>query len=707
MIREKILEFADKKDSINIIFLILFSFSFILSLLIFLTLTGNLSNLEEIDNVSNLISINFAIIVILIFISVGKIKENFDQKRFRSKFKVHFTLLFIFITLIPSTLITVFSLIFFDQGIKIWFNEKIKQVISGSKNISESYFNEHISNIKNDVLFLQSEINNEKIVFFTDRERLTEFLSYFSEIKDLEEAIIFEGTGQLLAKVGSFLIESETAPPLWSFLIADDGEIAVFPNNEKTKVRALIKIQRAIPTYLFIGKNVDSNVLNRVESVDNAANEYLNITKKLDNFQSQFNQLFVAINFLMILLSIWFGLRFSNRIIEPIMQIILDSEKIIKEDFSTRIRVFKGNNEFNILSNVLNKMLDILNEQKNKLLKAKETINLRRKFTENIINNINTGIIYVDLNGKVLLSNKNSEEIFDKKVSRDFLENHSNIKEVIKKFKLDKIKNNEVQIKYLANYKLKFLNIKISEIIEKNSIKGFILSIDDVSELVSAQKHAAWSNVARYMAHEIKNPLTPIKLSAQRLEKTYINKKLNKKSFLDCTETIQRQVNNIQTLVSDFSNFARMPESVFTKVKLSKIIEPQINTIKILDSKIKFIYKNSCKELKINCDENQIGRVFLNILKNSYESLQKNNKVISVQIYKEKKFAVIVIEDNGIGFPENRDKLFEPYITNKVNGTGLGLAICKKIIEDHGGEINLLDSYKYGGASVRTKLIGV
>ena len=180
MIKEKVFEFVDKKDSINVIFLILFSLSFILSLLIFLTLTGNLSNLEEIDNVSNLISINFTIIIILILISVGKIKENIDQRKFRSKFKVHFTLLFIFITLIPSTLITVFSLIFFDQGVKIWFNDKIKQVINGSKNISESYFNEHISNIKNDVLFLQSEINNEKIVFFTDRERLTEFLSYFA-----------------------------------------------------------------------------------------------------------------------------------------------------------------------------------------------------------------------------------------------------------------------------------------------------------------------------------------------------------------------------------------------------------------------------------------------------------------------------------------------------------------------------------------------
>ena len=154
------------------------------------------------------------------------------------------------------------------------------------------------------------------------------------QIKDLDEAIIFESSGQLLAKVGSFLIESETAPPLWSFLIADDGDIAVFPNNNKTKVRALIKVQRAIPTYLFIGKDVDSNVLNRVESVDDAASDYLNINKRLDNFQYQFNQLFVAINFLMILLSVWFGLRFANKIIEPIMQIIIDSEKIINEDFS-------------------------------------------------------------------------------------------------------------------------------------------------------------------------------------------------------------------------------------------------------------------------------------------------------------------------------------------------------------------------------------
>ena len=239
---------------------------------------------------------------------------------------------------------------------------------------------------------------------------------------------------------------------------------------------------------------------------------------------------------------------------------------------------------------------------------------------------------------------------------------------------------------------------------KKKKIKGFVLSVDDVSELVSAQKHAAWSSVARYMAHEIKNPLTPIKLSAQRLENLSNNLQKNKSILINCTDTIKRQVNNIQTLVTEFSNFARMPVSEFKTVKLNTIIETQINSIAILDSKIKIINENSFKDLKIKCDKNQIGRVFLNILKNSYESISKKHKQIKVEVVKIKNQVTINFEDNGSGFPENRDKLFEPYITNKKNGTGLGLAICKKIIEDHSGEISLLNSHKLGGACVRIKL---
>ena len=294
-------------------------------------------------------------------------------------------LLFIIISFIPTSLITVFSLVFFDQRVKNWFNEKINQVVDGSKEISESYFNEHKKSIKKDIVFINNELSSEEVFFFTDRNRLTELLNYFIEIRDLDEAIIFESSGQLLAKVGSFLVESETAPPLWTFLIADEGDIAIFPNNDQTKVRALLKIQRALPTYLYIGKNVDSMVLSRVESVNKTASEYVNITNKLENFQYQFNKLFLAINFLMILLSIWFGLKFSSKILSPILSIIQDSEKIIEDNFSSKIKVIEGNNEFNFLSRVLNKMLDKLKVQKNKLLVAKETINLRRKFTEKLL----------------------------------------------------------------------------------------------------------------------------------------------------------------------------------------------------------------------------------------------------------------------------------------------------------------------------------
>jgi two-component system nitrogen regulation sensor histidine kinase NtrY len=690
----------------NLIFFLFFTASFLLSLIIFLSLSGNLSNLEQVNEVSNLISTNYILILVLIFFSINKIYKVFVEKKTKSKFRLQFTLLFIIISFIPTTLITIFSLIFFDQGVKIWFNEKLKKVINESKQISESYFSEHKNNIKNDILFINDEITSDEIVYFTDRDRLNEYLSYFVEIRNLDEAVIFESSGQLLAKVGTFLVETETAPPLWTFLIADEGEIAIFPNFDNSKVRALSKIQRAIPTYLYIGKNVDSGVLGRVESVNQTADEYVNITNRLNNFQLQFNKLFLAINFLMILLSIWLGLRFSNKILEPILSIIIDSQKIIEGNFSSRIREIKGKDEFSFLSKLLNKMLDTLKIQKNKLIKAKETINLRRKFTEKIINEVNNGIIYLDLNLKILIFNKRSEEIFGKDFKKKFLKQNTKIYQFISKFNTSKSNFNEDQFKYFLDGKLKILNLKISKVYEKKSFKGMIMSIDDVTELVAAQKNAAWSNVARYMAHEIKNPLTPIKLSAQRiLNSLNVKDSDNKLFYKNCLNTIVRQVNNIEGLVTEFSNFARMPESKLELVNLNKIIESQIQTQKIVKKDVNFSFINSKKKLSIMCDFNQINRLIMNILKNSTESLSKKKKEIIVSLQKKGKFVVIEFEDNGDGFPKvSRDKLFEPYFTQKINGTGLGLAICKKIVEDHNGEINLLDSPNLGGAMVRISL---
>ena len=690
----------------NFTFLFIFLASLALSLTIFLSLSGNFSNLEQVDEISNLIFVNYILIICLILISLNKIYKIFKEKQFKSKFRVQFTSLFIIISFIPTTLITLFSLIFFDQGVKIWFNEKLEKVIYESKQISESYFNEHKKNIKNDIIFINDEFTTDQVFYFTDKIKITEYLSYFAEVRNIDEAVIFESSGQLLAKVGSFLVESENRPPLWTFLIADDGEIAIFPNSDQTKVRALTKLQRAIPTYLYIGKDVDANVLSRVESVNKTADEYVNITQRLNNFQFQFNKLFLAINFLMILLSTWFGLSFSNKILNPIVSIILDSQKIISNNFKYRINVIEGNNEFNFLSKLLNQILDSLALQKNKLIRAKETINLRRKFTEKIINEVSNGIIYLDTNEKILLYNKKSQEIFGKDFKEDFLKKNLQISQFIGRFKDDETFLNEIQLKFISDKKIKILNFRLSKVFEKKQFKGMILSISDITELVSAQKTAAWSNVARYMAHEIKNPLTPIKLSAQRISHSIKEKQLNKSSSLkNCTETIIRQVSNIEKLVSEFSNFARMPEANLELIKLNKLIETQINAQKIANNDVSFKFISNKKKIVILCDYDQISRLLMNILKNSVEAPTKNKKEVLVNLNKKGKFVIIDIEDNGEGFDDNnRDSFFEPYMTKKTNGTGLGLAICKKIVEDHNGQIELLDSELLGGAMVRIKL---
>ncbi|MAI59481.1 MAG: hypothetical protein CMM92_00490 [Rickettsiales bacterium] len=690
----------------NFLFLFIFLASLSLSLIIFLSLSGNFSNLEQVEEISNLIFVNYIFIISLILISLNKIYKIFKEKQFKSKFRVQFTSLFIIISFIPTTLITLFSLIFFDQGVKIWFNEKLEKVIYESKQISESYFNEHKKNIKNDIIFINDEFATDKVFYFSDKIKITEYLSYFAEVRNLDEAVIFESSGQLLAKVGSFLVESENRPPLWTFLIADDGEIAIFPNSDQTKVRALTKLQRAIPTYLYIGKDVDANVLSRVESVNKTADEYVNITQRLNNFQFQFNKLFLAINFLMILLSTWFGLSFSNKILNPIVSIILDSQKIISNNFKYRINIIEGKNEFNFLSKLLNQILDTLAVQKNKLIKAKETINLRRKFTEKIINEVSNGIIYLDTNEKILLYNKKSQEIFGKNFKENFQKKNLQISQFIRNFKEDETFLNEIQLKYISEKKIKILNIKLSKVFEKKQFRGMILSISDITELISAQKSAAWSNVARYMAHEIKNPLTPIKLSAQRISHSIKEKKQNNSSSLkNCTETIIRQVSNIEKLVSEFSNFARMPEANLELIKLNKLIETQIDAQKIANNDVNFKFLSNKKKIEILCDYDQISRLLMNILKNSVEASTKNKKEVLVNLNKKGKFVIIDVEDNGVGFDDNnRDNFFEPYMTKKTNGTGLGLAICKKIVEDHNGHIELLDSELLGGALVRIKL---
>ncbi len=699
----------------NLVFLILFILAFTLSFFIFLLLTGRISEISDYSLISNLLLTDILIIVLLIFLTSFKVLRILKSKKDKKKKKksrssnlhTRITILITVITLIPSLSITFLSIIFFDQGIKAWFNEKVNVAISGSKLISESYFKEHSNNLKSDLIFLNNEITNEKIAFFTNKERLTELLRSLLIFKSIDEAIIFEKGGQLLAKVGSsFLIEKEPPPPLWSLYRADDGEMAIFTNDNQNKVRGLIKLNRVIPTYLYIGKKVDSFVLSRVESVNNAASKYLNLEENIDQLQNLSYQLFLAINLLVILSAIRLGLLFANRLTVPINGIIAVSEKISSGNFKTRIKEFSNISDFNILSESLNKMVSILLEQKSKLLFAKKIIDQRRKFTENILEGLSDGVIYVDNSNKITLFNKAATKLLGKELKNKKL--NQVLPEILKLIESQKngfFLDKEKQIKINSNNVQKIINVKVSEQNNNKKNYGTIVTLNDVTELMSAQKQAAWSNVAQYLAHEIKNPLTPINLSAQRIQKNFKSKKLDLQIVNNCTETIIRQVSDIKKLVSEFSEFARMPKSNFEILNINNLIKQQVDNQKIINREIKFVFFEKSKDILIKCDGSKINRLFNNLIKNSVESVyQKKLKKIQILIKKSNDIIIIYFEDSGEGFPEEKEILFEPYITNKKGGTGLGLAICKKIIEEHNGDIKLFNSKLFGGAGVQISI---
>ena len=693
----------------NQIFFILFLGSFFLSFFIFLILSGKFNQFDNQNLISTILTLDLLIILLLIgqtFLKVLRIFKDQEKKTIKSSKNLHtqITLLITIIAMIPSLMVTLSSIIFFDQGIKKWFDEKVNVAISGSKLISESYFEEHKSNLKKDLVFLNNEINNEKIAFFTNRDRLTDLLRSLVIIKLIDEAVIFESSGQLLAKVGkSFLIDKEPPPPLWSLYRADDGEIPIFTNESKDKVRGIIRLERVIPTYLYIGKTVDSLVLSRVESVNKAASKYLNLEKNIGKLQNISYQLFFAINILVILLSIWFGLLFANRITLPIKRIILASEKISSGNLTTKIREFSNLNDFNKLAISLNKMVSILLNQKNELFEAKELIDERRQFTETVIEGVSSGVIYLDLDLNIKLFNQRSNEILNKNMQDKNINNClPQIPKIINDMTLKNKLNRQEQIKIIRNNKKKIININISFEKKDKEIIGYIITFDDITDLLFAQKQAAWSNVARYLAHEIKNPLTPINLSAQRIQSNFKNNKLSTDIVENCTSTIVRQVNDIKKLVSEFSEFARMPESVFVKTNILELVRQHIKNLIITHKNIKFSIISTKRNIYISCDSSKINRLLNNLFKNSIESLsEQENKVINLEIKLNKKFIYIYIEDSGKGFPENRDILFEPYMTKKKGGTGLGLAICKKIVEEHNGEISLYTSKKIGGAGVK------
>ena len=621
-------------------------------------------------------------------------------------------MIFSVLALLPAVLLTVSSLILFDLGIDAWFSKKIRDAVKGSQEVAVSYLHEHRNTIKTEVLSIARDLSETSQARNLNDEDWQYYLSLYARARDVSEAIIFNLNSDVKARYGlTAVLELE---PISQEAInrAASGEAVILESNVSSHVRALIQLDNASSLYLVIGRFVDAKVVEKTEQTISAVGSFERLEKERDSLKVSFAVVFILVALLLLITSVWLGLEFARRLVEPVSSLITVTDRLADGDYKVRADE-KGDDEIARLGGAFNRMIGQLQNQRTELVEAAEMIDERRRFTEAVFLGVGSGIVGLDADGKITLPNIGASALLgvdlSQKIGSVLVDEFPMFTDVLEKTKQER-RLTETQLRMGDSGDGAVLLVRATvEIGENQDILGYVLAFDDVSPLISAQRQAAWSDVARRIAHEIKNPLTPIQLSAERLKRKYKNQ-ISDDVFETCTNTIIRQVGDIGRLVDEFSSFARMPSAVLKISDFRDVCRQAFALQKNAHPYVSYQLDLPDDAIWVMHDAPQITQVLTNLLQNAYDAIESTGKQkqedgwIALTVSVQGEQVVIRISDNGIGFPETgRDKLLEPYMTTREKGTGLGLAIVNKIVEDHKGKMLLLDSQQ-GGAMVEIQL---
>lgn len=611
-----------------------------------------------------------------------------------SRLQVRFVFVFSILAAVPAILMAVFSALFFYFGVQAWFNDRVSTAVNESLNVAQAYLKEHQQVMRADVLAMANDLNREASELTRNRALFDRAMQTQSSLRNLPEAMVFQSNGDVLGRSRlSFTLEFERFTPK-QMEAARAGELVLITGDSQGRIRALVRLDGFLDAYLYVGRVVDANVLGHMQKTQKAVAEYTSLEGRQSRLQVMITVMFMAVAFLLLLAAIWGGLMFSQSLITPIGALISAAEKVRDGDLSARVDAVGDGDELTMLGAAFNNMTSQLQHQQDELLTANRMLDERRRFTEAVLAGASSGVIGLDPSGNITLANTVADELL--------LGEGRNTGLIGKKLvdflpEAEGLHNTTLQIEYATpGGPRRTLLLRVTD---EQGGSGAVATIDDISALASAQRKAAWGDVARRIAHEIKNPLTPIQLSAERLKRKYLPQiSEDPETFEKCTETIIRQVHEIGHMVGEFSAYARMPlpvkrmEDIVDVCRDAMVLQRQAHT------DIGFDFSSDETRIEANIDRSQLTQVLTNLLQNAIDSIhdrqqEQKNKMrgyVSVTCGERGGNIEITVTDNGLGLPEKvKDQLLEPYVTTKKKGSGLGLAIVKKIMEDHGGEITL------------------
>ena len=642
---------------------------------------------------------------------VWKVVQARRRGRAGSRLHVQIVGLFAVIAAVPTVLVSVVASTTLDRGLDRFFSTRTRAMIEQSMIVANAYVTEHAEAIRGDLLAMAYDLGRAKSIFDSDRDQFQKIISAQAAGRGLSAAILLNPDGSAVDKAAATVDKKVVlpTPDLLAEVNETEPRVALIP--EDNHLAAVVKLRGYDDMYLYGARILDPRVVAQLRAMQESVGEFANLEARRLGIQIAFGLMFAIIALIVLLSSAWIGLDFANRLVAPIRRLIGAANVVSTGNLDIQVPVRRSEGDLARLGETFNKMTQELRTQHEDIVRARDLIDSRRRFTEAVLAGASAGVIGVNADGRISILNRSAERLTGRsEVEVLGLPLAQVAPELAEIFEAARNGNQRLVQRQLAvtrdgqerNYSVRVTSEQATE-----AEHGYVITIDDITELVLAQRSSAWADIARRIAHEIKNPLTPIQLSAERLRRKYSKTISDDPAvFEQCTETIVRQVDDIKRMVDEFSRFARMPKAVLADEDVADTVRQVVFLLRVAHPDIDFDVELEAETMPARFDRRLISQALTNIIKNATEAIGAVPPVelgrgrIVVRAQRDGKDVVIDVIDNGIGLPkENRSRLLEPYVTTREKGTGLGLAIVGRILEEHGGRLELRDaSEKIAGA---------
>jgi two-component system nitrogen regulation sensor histidine kinase NtrY len=665
------------------------------------------------DAVTALLLGNAATVMLLLAVigwELWRVVQARRRGRAGSRLHVRIVALFSIIAAVPAILVAVVASVTIDRGFDRMFSSQTERMIENAVVVAQAYLRDQSGLVRADTIAVAIELTRAKPMFEENRDEFHKFVNFQAGIRGLGTIMVFDRDANVVDQANVKIANQGFATPnfikpsgqVLSNITEKEPQIGLF--LEDNHVAGLIKLPGYTDTYVYVARLLDPRVVAQLKATQQGVEQFAFIQALRPGLQIAFAMVYAVIALIVLLSAIWIGLNFANYLVAPIRRLIAAAQVISTGNLYVQVPTRRSEGDLAQLGESFNKMTQDLRTQRDDIVRARDVIDSRRRFTEAVLAGASAGVIGVDADGRIGILNRSAERLIGcteaEALEKPLDEIVPELSELFTTAQSGSQRLVQGQVTISRGNRERILSVRVTSEQSAEADHGYVVTLDDITELVSAQRTSAWADIARRIAHEIKNPLTPIQLSAERLRRKY-GKSITEDPtvFQQCTETIIRQVDDIKRMVDEFSQFARMPKAVIGNEDVADTIRQVVFLQRVGNADIQIDADVAEDPMPARFDRRLISQALTNVVKNATEAVaavppaERGQGHIHLSAFREGDDIVIDVIDNGIGLPkESRSRLLEPYVTTREKGTGLGLAIVGRIAEEHGGRIELNDA---------------